>query len=199
MPKTSEDADVQSFPGRDLLLAAGLTGGPKELNRHLAQCFEEYYKDKSAGWPALFAFALIANEAWTRVIDPAETPDDPFDRIDPLATVDVPWWAVQAIAIAWCRHETEQISLDRAFGTARRGNGLPSAREKSVLETEQRGYAREVAWRLPSANNKVYLAISEVAAQWGVSERTIRKAWSKHGKEAKREADAVRASSGASK
>jgi hypothetical protein len=188
----SQDDEELAFVGQERLLEAGRTGGPEELQRTLQDLHAVYQKDKSAGWPALMALQLITTKAWLSVDPDAEISDTLLDTIDPLEPVIVPWWVVQALAVAHYRHETEGISIDIALGLARPGgSGLRSKRENYELEVSRLGLAREVAYLHATDTPKIESAVGAVADRTGVKRSTVFEAWSKHKELATRQVKAI--------
>jgi hypothetical protein len=181
---SSQDDDGLSFPGQELLHSAGRTGGAAELQETLRYLHCAYQQEKSAGWRALLALQLIATAAWSSAGADAEISDALFNSIDPQAPVVVPWWVVQALAIAHYRCETEHITIDYALGLTRPGQGERSSPEKFALAVQQLGLAREVAWQLSNRSDtrkpKVDNVVREVAKRWGVKPSTVYAARSKY-------------------
>jgi hypothetical protein len=108
---------------------------------------QRYEDDPADKTPAMLALTLIAWKC-------EEEAEVGRTAIDAHAPVTVPFWAIQALGVAWCLHRLEGMSLERAFGIGRPGQGLRSPFEKAEHQIGVLGLARsglgsrDEGWRL---------------------------------------------------
>jgi hypothetical protein len=174
----------EKFPGHRLLVEAGRTGGPEQAEHNIELMRQRYEDDPADKTPAMLALTLIAWKC-------EEEAEVGRTAIDAHAPVTVPFWAIQALGVAWCLHRLEGMSLERAFGIGRPGQGLRSPFEKAEHQIGVLGLAREVAWVLATKGGGLESAVEEVGVRWGKSRATVMQAWKKFRKRASREVEKV--------
>lgn len=128
-----------------------------------------------AAFDALFeiAFARAFGFAWGTE---GGGPADPPDEEDPRSTIMVPAWIVAELALPWSKFRVKQYpDLDTAFGvqTGPKNRLHFADRKKQDLDTRARlALVFEVQRRYRLTKSK---AIAEVAAQIGVTTRTLQR------------------------
>lgn len=158
----------------------------------LEPALQEFLRYGHGPWVALDALATLAGPVWAASPDDA----DPFSGLPPRRAVEVPWWVVQSLAAAWCRHVHgdggRPLSIGEALGLVGRGKGGRAPLKRPRQDQRMRSLALDVAGRLARGEEtKVEGAVAACASEHGVKQRTVWTAWHGYGEPAKSAASGI--------
>jgi hypothetical protein len=184
---TQKTEDDNQKPGEKVLEKIGWEFSPNDLDKGLKAALALTQTDPTnfGQWAfAAFEVTRMIRESMPHLISPEEKDED-FD-VKPTTMVEVPWWAVHALAEGWKLYLGAQTGRTIGECLKLEGGGQGKRPFKKLFDQrfERMMLALEVAFLIDQkADNgekvSVEFAINQVADRFELSSDTVWKAWNK--------------------